>query len=188
MPTKIGGGNKQQEYDEKNGRYGTGNLLEFKTAQDGIQYQLITGKEPPMPVFSPKNDNEEYARWWVDNVFVKWLEYKHYLDPRKVNGYLLVPKKVDDKSHLLNHLGYFRDKNNDELYDLIEKQAEFHKAKYSRMSPYGVKIELIIDIPSKETGRIYKFKAIWMVDDSKEIKFLTLIPYDERKNKNGKEN
>lgn len=175
MPIKIGGGKKLQEYDEKNGRYGNGNLFEFKTAEDGIQYQLLTGKEPPMPVFSPNNDNEEYARWWVDNVFHKWLEYKSFFDPRKVKDYLLVCKEKDDKSYFFETFGCFQT-DWKEVYNLIASQSDFQKAKFDRISVHGVKVMIEVNIPDKGTGKARKAYAIWMVDDERKAKFITLKP------------
>lgn len=172
---KIGGGNKPQEYDENSGRYGSGSLVEFKTAKDGIQYQLITGKEPPMPVFSPKKDNEEYARWWVDNYFVKELEYKIEFDTRKVTDYLLVHKEKNDKSKFLFLLGY-NEKDWKEVYDVIRSQADFTKSCYDELSSYGLKVYLQIKIPNKQKGGFKVAYAIWMIKENNKIKFITLVP------------
>lgn len=51
------------------------------------------------------------------------------------------------------------------------------------MNPYGLKVSLMMEFQSKLNEKLYKCQTIWIIefDKKEDIRFVTLVPYDERK-------
>ena len=180
MPYKKGGGNKPELYSEKTGEY----VRNPRCIEDekNLVMNKIFGVETNKPISYPifGVHDEEYCE-----LVIKYcLDINNpLLEVDKLTCYLLVQKDKNDKSKLLNQLGY--DLSNwKELGEQIIKGTNFKKKRLSRYQSNAFTISAETKIVNKKTNSYYSCTTIWAVQFNFKIRFVTLIPeiYKDEKN------
>ncbi|MCI0577040.1 MAG: hypothetical protein L0332_34400 [Chloroflexi bacterium] len=100
--------------------------------------------------------------------------------PAKLNQYLLVPKKRNDKSRWLASAGYTL-KNWTVLEEDLRQQILSREAVLVEVTPFGETYEITGGLTGPN-GKTLAVRTVWLQEsDTGHTKFVTLFP-DERRN------
>ena len=180
MPLKPGGGNRPELYDPKNGRYVADE--EFKKSSHELELSNVVARvvfkdyNPDSTLFTPRYPifgyhSDLYNRMYVvDQVRGKPI----FIRDNKVKDYLLKHNEINDKSHFFEIHGYSRD-NYIELRDAIINGTDSSRAKYNKMTHYGLFVEMQTKIYSRKEKDYIKIITIWKVDEKTlNLNFITV--------------
>lgn len=104
------------------------------------------------------------------------MDFNHpHISDDKLTKYLLIKKEKNDKSALLNKLGYNLS-NSDELYNQILKGTNFKKRKLKDFDDAKFTINAETRIYDKSKNDYYYCTTSWFVEKDLTLRFVTLIP------------
>lgn len=175
MPYKIGGGNKLQWYNVKNGEYDELDTNYAAVSQESIKRlnNFINKLAIQSDVYFPNYQvhDKEYCKSFIE-VFKNCI----FKDPDSISlskcKYLLTYNREKDKSMFLNSMGFYSD---GALYFALSESVDFKNASFDKIDEYGIFISVETDLFSVDKTFTKKVDTIWLLDSNLRARFVTMI-------------
>jgi hypothetical protein len=170
MPYKPGGGDKPQLYDVNSGEY----IRNPKCEEDeknlvlNKMFGIDTGVPIAYPVYGVHD--LDYCKLFV----AYCLNTKNpYIDERKITKYLLIHQEKDDKSKLMNLIGYSSE-NWNELEQQIIKGTTFKIKSKIKLNPMTCTFATYTNIYDKNCNKYRQYISVWAIEKDFSLRFVTL--------------
>jgi len=171
---KPGGGNLPEKYNSLNGEY-VGNSK--KLADDdfvNLVLNKICNVNTGVPIVFPKQNyhSKNYA-----DLYIKYcvVDFKHTIERSKIENYLLIQRKSNDKCIFLESLGYSKYRPEKLLLD-IYNNTDFSFRKLSKFINYSFTLKTKTILNDSIKDRKIEVTSVWQIRPNNELKFVTLIP------------
>ena len=175
MPYKIGGGNKLQWYNIKNGEYDElGSDIELINSNSiNNLNKYINDEILQNDLYFPdyRFHNIEYCKLFVDAIKNKLYKDQDSIELSKCK-YLLTYNHNRDKSKFLNDMGFYSDGT---LYLALNDSVDFKNTKFDKINEYGFFVSVETDLISNDKNYTKKVDTIWQIDNNLRARFITMI-------------
>jgi len=184
MNIKKGGGNHDQPYDVRSGRYVNKDMKAqdlysdnpFITRHDGLLWVYThNGKEPPRPVYYEDGRNKDYIEWYIECYVEPVLKEKDFRFDKKKIWFLFRKSEKNDKSKMLQNFG-FNETNAEIFKNQIFKNTIFSKVIKWTAKQWGINMCFITYLTNPITKERKPFVTVWTLNDKNGIHFVTIIP------------